>query len=231
MHLLEKAISRLKELNIHDGLTILRDSLEIPKLQYILQTTNCEGRPELTEFDITLRSGLVDILNVELTDTQWIQASLLVRSGELGFRSAATCTFYPDGLTITLWLLNTFFHNCYLAPNKLCTLCHLAPNNFCTLCHLAPNNFCTLCHLAPNKFCTLCHLAPNKFVRFSLLVPITIWPCNFSPTVWFYLWIKYWSYVKVLYIFFCRELNSLRNGENSMTPIVLHTKILEKKFQ
>ena len=31
---------------------------------------NCAGRPELTEFDITLRFGLVDILNVELIDTQ-----------------------------------------------------------------------------------------------------------------------------------------------------------------
>ena len=68
-HLLEKAISRLKELNSHDGLTILRNSLGIPMMQYILRTANCAGRPELTEFDITLRSRLVDILKVELIDT------------------------------------------------------------------------------------------------------------------------------------------------------------------
>ena len=69
-HLLEKANSRLKELNRHDGLTILRNSLGIPKFQYILSKTKCTGRRELTEFDNTLRSGFVDILNVELTDTQ-----------------------------------------------------------------------------------------------------------------------------------------------------------------
>ena len=37
-----------------------------------------------------LRSGLVDMLNVKLTDSQWSQASLPVRSEGLGFRSAAT---------------------------------------------------------------------------------------------------------------------------------------------
>ena len=90
IRLLENAISRLQELNSHDGLTILRNSLGIPKMQYILRTSNCAGRPELTEFDEKLRSGLVDILNVELTDSQWSQASLPVRSGGLGFRNAAT---------------------------------------------------------------------------------------------------------------------------------------------
>ena len=76
MHLLEKVI--------------LRKSLGISKMQYILRTANCADKPERTEFDITLRSGLVDILNVELTDIQWIQASLPVRSGGLGFQSAVT---------------------------------------------------------------------------------------------------------------------------------------------
>ena len=51
IRLLENAISRLQELNSHDGLTILRNSLGIPKMQYILRTSNCAGRPELKEFD------------------------------------------------------------------------------------------------------------------------------------------------------------------------------------
>ena len=79
--LLENGISRLQKLNSHDGLTILRNNLGI---------SNCAGRPELTEFDEKQRSGLVDILNVELTASQWSQASLRVRSGGLGFRSADT---------------------------------------------------------------------------------------------------------------------------------------------
>ena len=67
IRLLENAISRLQELNSHDGLTILRNSLGITKMQYILRTFNCAERPELTELDEKLRSGLVDILNVEFT--------------------------------------------------------------------------------------------------------------------------------------------------------------------
>ena len=59
-------------------------------MQYIIRTSDCAGRPELTEFDEQLRSGLVDILNVELTDSQWSQASMPMRSGGLGFRSADT---------------------------------------------------------------------------------------------------------------------------------------------
>ena len=59
--------------------TILRNSLGIPKMQHILRTSNCAGRTELTEFDDTLRSGLVDILNVELTDSQWFQAIQLIQ--------------------------------------------------------------------------------------------------------------------------------------------------------
>ena len=74
-HLLENAINRLQKLNSNDGLTILRNRLGIPKMQYILRTSNCAERPELTEFDEKLRSRLVDILNVELADTQWSQAS------------------------------------------------------------------------------------------------------------------------------------------------------------
>ena len=88
--LLQNAIGRLRDLNSHDALTILRNSLGIPKMQYVLRTSNCGGRPELIEFDNILKSGLIDLLNVELSDSQWTQASLPIRSGGLGFRSAAT---------------------------------------------------------------------------------------------------------------------------------------------
>ena len=42
----------------------------------------------MREFDNTLRSGLTSILNVDLSENQWTQASLPVGDGGLGIRSA-----------------------------------------------------------------------------------------------------------------------------------------------
>ena len=60
----------------------------MPKLLYLLRTAYCSDNPLLATFDNILRSGLSSILNVDLSDTQWLQASLPVRHGGLGIRSA-----------------------------------------------------------------------------------------------------------------------------------------------
>ena len=85
---LNRAVSRLSLLYAHDALVILRNSLSVPKLLYTLRTAKCSGRPALRQFDEILRDGLSAILNISLTDDQWIQASLPVRSGGMGIRSA-----------------------------------------------------------------------------------------------------------------------------------------------
>jgi len=85
---LTRAVSRLSLLHAHDALVILRNSLSVPKLLYTLRTAKCSGRPALQKFDDILREGLSVILNINLSDDQWIQASLPVRNGGLGIRSA-----------------------------------------------------------------------------------------------------------------------------------------------
>ena len=60
----------------------------MPKLLYLLRKADCSDNPLLTAFDNTLRSGLSSILNVDLSDIQWLQASLPVRHGGLGIRNA-----------------------------------------------------------------------------------------------------------------------------------------------
>ena len=57
---------------------------------YILRTSPCAGNIHLQEFDNVLRSGLETILNVQLSDVQWKQASLPVHIGGLGMRSAVS---------------------------------------------------------------------------------------------------------------------------------------------
>ena len=55
---LSRAIERLTLLQAHDALVILKNSLAIPKLLYLLRTSDCGVNPLLSEFDNTLRLGL-----------------------------------------------------------------------------------------------------------------------------------------------------------------------------
>ena len=80
---LERAISRLSLLQAHDALVLLKNSLGMPKLLYTLRTSDCCDNVLLTQFDSILRNGLSTILNVNLSDTQWLQASLPVSNGGL----------------------------------------------------------------------------------------------------------------------------------------------------
>ena len=85
---LTRAVERLKHLQAHDTLVILKNSLAIPKLLYLLRTSQCSDNPLLRQFDDTLRTGLITILNVDINSDQWLQASLPVGDGGLGTRSA-----------------------------------------------------------------------------------------------------------------------------------------------
>ncbi|MCI0562581.1 MAG: hypothetical protein MN733_29210, partial [Nitrososphaera sp.] len=85
---LRTAGERLKYLQSHDALVILRHSLSVPKMLHILRSSCCVDQPALVEFDVQLRSLLSELLNVSLNDMQWNQASLPVKDGGLRIRSA-----------------------------------------------------------------------------------------------------------------------------------------------
>jgi len=85
---LERALERLSLIHSHDALVLLKNSMSMPKLLYLLRTSDCSDNPLLIIFDNILRAGLTSILNVDLNDAQWLQASLPVRHGGLGVRSA-----------------------------------------------------------------------------------------------------------------------------------------------
>ena len=83
---LTRAVERLAHPQAHDALVILKNSLAMPKLLYLLRTSECAGNTLLRRFDDALRTGVINILNVDLNDDQWLQASLPVGDevGELG---------------------------------------------------------------------------------------------------------------------------------------------------
>ena len=89
---LERSITRLSTLQTHDALYLLKNSIAMRKLLYILRTSTCANNPLLQVFDMKLKERLQTILNVELnvelSNFQWKQVSLPVHMGGLGVRSA-----------------------------------------------------------------------------------------------------------------------------------------------
>jgi hypothetical protein len=79
---------RLPLMPAHDSLFLLTNILSMPRLLYTLRTTCCVNSSELVRYDETLRSTLGLLVNVELSQTAWEQASLPINFGGLGIRSA-----------------------------------------------------------------------------------------------------------------------------------------------
>ena len=68
---LNRAIGRLSLLHSHYALLLLKNSLSVPKLLYLLRTTDYSGNSFLSIFDDALRSGLSSILQ---SRSQWDSA-------------------------------------------------------------------------------------------------------------------------------------------------------------
>ena len=84
----------------------------MPKLLYTLRTSPCADNRILFDFDETLRSGLTTILDVDISNDHWLQASLYVRNGGLGIRSVeilAPSAFLASA-AFTLQLQNAILH-------------------------------------------------------------------------------------------------------------------------
>ena len=83
---LHRAASRLINLSSHDALVILKHSLSLPKLLFTLRCTFSGDHPIPPLMDAKMRELLSQILNVDLTDEQWDQATLPVKWGGIGIR-------------------------------------------------------------------------------------------------------------------------------------------------
>jgi len=78
--------SRLTSLDAHDALFLLKNCFSIPKLLYALRCASCFKSNILSKYDDGIQLTLNVILNVDLSDTIWKQATLSVSSGGLGVR-------------------------------------------------------------------------------------------------------------------------------------------------
>ena len=81
---------RLKFLSAHDALILLRNCFALPKLMYVLRSAPCFQSSTLESYDDCLREILGSVTNTHLEagGSAWTQATLPVRLGGLGIRSA-----------------------------------------------------------------------------------------------------------------------------------------------
>jgi hypothetical protein len=97
---LHRLSNRLSLFHAHDALFRLKNCFSISKLTNTLCSAHCYTRQLLMEYDDVIRSTLQHIMNVDLSDDVWNQATLTVANGGLGFRRS-TDIAQPAYLSVT----------------------------------------------------------------------------------------------------------------------------------
>ena len=90
IHLLKVMGERLQHIFTHDAFLLLRHSFALPKLLYTLRTSPCFLSPSLQLYNDALSSIMSSVFNIDFhsNDPAWLQATLPVKCGGLGIRSA-----------------------------------------------------------------------------------------------------------------------------------------------
>ncbi len=81
---------RLEQIDSQDALILLRSSFSAPRVQHLLRCSPSVDNPALVEFDKQLRAAVSRLTNCDLSDEQWLQATLPVRLGGLGIRRVSS---------------------------------------------------------------------------------------------------------------------------------------------
>ena len=76
---LARAVDRLDAVSSQDALILLRSSFSAPKVLHLLRCSPSVDHSCLQAFDSMLRAGIQRITNSDLSDSQWLQASLPVK--------------------------------------------------------------------------------------------------------------------------------------------------------
>ncbi|XP_037034226.1 uncharacterized protein LOC119073006 [Bradysia coprophila] len=91
---LRTMVGRMEKLNSHHSYCLLRSSLSIPQLNYLLRTTPCwNALTELEEYDRTLKAAMERIVNCRFAGNSWDEATLPVKLGGLGLRNATNLCY------------------------------------------------------------------------------------------------------------------------------------------
>ena len=114
---LQRASERLQLISSHDALVLLKASCGASKLMHVIRSSPCQGHRSLSAIDTTLRTALSNIVNINIADNQWIQASLPVKAGGLGIRSVSSIasSAFLASVSSTVQLHNLLLSRCQFA--------------------------------------------------------------------------------------------------------------------
>jgi len=117
---LARAVDRLGAIGSQDGLILLRSAFSAPKVLHLLRCSPSVSHPSLEKFDALLRQSIQRITNSNLSDSQWIQASLPVRDGGLGIRRVALLAIpaFIASAASTLSLQDDLLSDCGKSDNE-----------------------------------------------------------------------------------------------------------------
>lgn len=91
---LQTMVDRMDKLNAHHAYCLLRSSLSIPQLSYLLRSTPCwHALGVLEEYDQILKSATEKIVNCRFSSESWDEATLPVKLGGLGLRNATNLCY------------------------------------------------------------------------------------------------------------------------------------------
>jgi hypothetical protein len=89
---MSRAADRLTSISSQDVLILIRASFSAPRVRNLLRCSPSVDHAALDNFDDLLRSTMGRITNCDLSDFQWLQASLTIKEGGLGVRRVASLT-------------------------------------------------------------------------------------------------------------------------------------------
>jgi hypothetical protein len=113
----KRLADRLSSLNARDSLFQLKSYFSTPKLLHIKRTSPCYNSSVPTKYDGFIRKTLQSLINVDLCDSAWNQATLPVSFGGLGVRRAsdlalpAFLSSVAGSNSVPLQLLPALFHS------------------------------------------------------------------------------------------------------------------------
>jgi hypothetical protein len=87
---LSRAVDRLSLISSQDALILLRASFSAPRVQHLLRGSPSADNAALDIFDNLLHTALNRLTNCNLSDMQWLQASLPIKEGGLGVRRVSS---------------------------------------------------------------------------------------------------------------------------------------------
>jgi hypothetical protein len=79
----------------HSAYFLLKNSLSIPRMTYLLRCSPCwRSNDDLIEYDTFLKETLKDICNCSFNENSWSQSALPVSLGGLGFRNLTSLCYF-----------------------------------------------------------------------------------------------------------------------------------------